>query len=166
MQDKIFLGLGSNIGDRLSFLRKAVTGINDRKDIIVNKMSSVYESDAWGVEEQNSFLNMVMEISSSLSAAELLTFLKYLEINTGRKQRARWTEREIDIDIIFYGNKIINLENIIIPHPEMQNRKFVLMPLCEIDKDFIHPVSGISCETLLQCTRDKLSCTATDLIIL
>lgn len=166
MQDKIFLGLGSNIGDRLSFLRKAVTGINDRKDIIVNKMSSVYESDAWGVEEQNSFLNMVMEISSSLSAAELLTFLKYLEINTGRKQRARWTEREIDIDIIFYGNKIINLENIIIPHPEMQNRKFVLMPLCEIDKDFIHPVSGISCETLLQCTRDKLSCTATDLKIL
>jgi 2-amino-4-hydroxy-6-hydroxymethyldihydropteridine diphosphokinase len=166
LQDKIFLGLGSNIGDRLSFLRKAVTGINDRKDIIVNKMSSVYESDAWGVEEQNSFLNMVMEISSSLSAAELLTFLKYLEINTGRKQRARWTEREIDIDIIFYGNKIINLENIIIPHPEMQNRKFVLMPLCEIDKDFIHPVSGISCETLLQCTRDKLSCTATDLKIL
>lgn len=166
MQDKIFLGLGSNIGDRLSFLRKAVLEIYACGNIEVNKISSVYESDAWGVKEQNSFLNMVMEISSSFSAAELLEFLKYLEIKIGRKQRARWTEREIDIDIIFYGSTVIHEEDIIIPHPEMQNRKFVLLPLCEIDKDFIHPVSGISCETLLQCTRDKLTCTATDLKIL
>ncbi len=166
MQDKIFLGLGSNIGDRLSFLRKAVLEIYACGDIKVNKLSSIYESDAWGVEEQNSFLNMALEISSSLSAAELLKFLKNAEVNIGRKQRTRWTEREIDIDIIFYGSAVIQKDNIIIPHPEMQNRKFVLMPLCEIDKDFIHPVYGISIETLLRCTRDKLSCTATDLKIL
>ncbi len=165
MQNNIYLGLGSNIGDRLSFLRKAISEISKNKDISIKRISSVYESEAWGVREQNSFLNLVIEVSSSLSPLNLFYFLKNIEIALGRKSRPKWTEREIDIDVIFYGDIIYSDNSLRIPHPELQNRNFVLLPMSELNENFIHPTLGVNIGMLLKNSPDKLVCKKTTFMI-
>lgn len=165
MQNKIFLELGSNIGDRLSFLKKAVKGISGNRHILINGTSSVYETEPWGISEQNIFLNMALEVSSDLPPDILLEFLKGLEKSIGRKNRSRWNEREIDIDIIFYGDKIFKSDSLTIPHPEMQKRNFVLIPLSELDGSFVHPLLGISIDRLLRESTDKLYCRKTNQVL-
>ena len=151
----IYLGLGSNIGDKLSFIKSAEEEIAKLKDTIVLRSSSVYITEPWGVTSQEEFLNSVIEIESSLEPEELLKELKEIEIVLGRKNREKWFEREIDIDILFYGDLKITNSIVNIPHPEIQNRKFVLVPLCELNPGFIHPELNCSLESLLKNTKDK-----------
>jgi 2-amino-4-hydroxy-6-hydroxymethyldihydropteridine diphosphokinase len=151
----VYLGFGSNIDDRLMYLGKALNEISKLRDTKIIKCSSVYQTEPWGIKEQNAFLNFVLFIETEIYPSELLKELKDIEIRCGRIKRNKWYEREIDIDILFYGNVIFDSEQLVIPHPEMQNRKFVLVPLNEINSGFIHPVFNVSVESLLERTSDK-----------
>lgn len=152
---RVYLGLGSNIDDRLKYLGKALKEIGELKDTKIIKSSSIYQTEPWGIKEQNSFLNLVTLIETGIPPTELLKDLKDIEIRCGRIKREKWYEREIDIDILFYGNEIFNSGKLVIPHPELHKRKFVLVPLNEIDSGFIHPVFNESIETLLKKTSDN-----------
>jgi len=154
LKSNVFLGLGSNIDDRVKHLNTATSLIGSCAGIKIIQSSLIYETEPWGIRNQNSFLNQVLEINSSLSPEDLLTFVKEVEIKTGRTERARWHEREIDIDVLFYDNKIISSGIFNLPHKEIQNRKFVLIPMCEIAEDFIHPVLNKPMKQLLEETKD------------
>ncbi|MEP7145429.1 MAG: 2-amino-4-hydroxy-6-hydroxymethyldihydropteridine diphosphokinase, partial [bacterium] len=123
----------------------------------VIKCSSIYETQPWGIFAQNDYLNSAIKIETSLSAEDLLKELKGIEIKLGRQENLKWSEREIDIDLLFYGNEIIRKENMKVPHPQIENRKFVLIPLNEIAPSLIHPVLKKSISELLKETEDKLS---------
>lgn len=133
----VFLGLGSNIGDRQQQLKRAITEIKKHARLI--KQSSIYETDPWGNELQDKFLNQCLEIQTSLSPNHLLSTLKSIEKTLGRVEREKWGPREIDIDILFYDDLIINSDTLEVPHPHLHERAFVLVPLNEIAPDLIHP---------------------------
>ena len=154
MKRNIFLSLGSNIDDRVIYLNIATSLIGSCVDIKIIKSSLIYETEPWGIRKQKSFLNQVLELNSSFSPEDLLTYVKEVEIKTGRTERAKWHKREIDIDVLFYDNKIISSEKFNLPHKEIQNRRFVLIPMCEIAEDFIHPVLNKSIKQLLRDTKD------------
>lgn len=141
MVDKIFLGLGSNVGDRKEYLLKSVEKLNNSKKCKVINSSSVYETSPFGVINQQNFLNAVIEIKSDYSANELFEFVKKIEVELGRTPALKkWGPREIDIDILFYNQLIYNQDNLIIPHSEILKRDFVLVPLIEIAPTFVHPI--------------------------
>ena len=151
---KVFLGLGSNKGDRLKFLTDAVNELEKNPDINIIKSSSIYETEPWGNKTLSKFLNSVIEIETELKPLELLKELKQVEKELGRVNNEEWTDREIDIDILFYGSDIVHNQALDIPHSEVENRKFVLVPLKEIAPDFIHPVINKSIMELLEITGD------------
>lgn len=154
MTRDVFLGLGSNINDRLKYLNTAASLIGSCSNIETVEVSSVYETEPWGIKEQGSFLNRVMKVNTSFTPEELLDFVKEAEKKAGRKERRKWYEREIDIDILFFGNMVLESERFSIPHKEVQNRKFVLVPMCELDGEFIHPVLKKTMNELLKITKD------------
>ncbi|MCX6163466.1 MAG: 2-amino-4-hydroxy-6-hydroxymethyldihydropteridine diphosphokinase [Ignavibacteriae bacterium] len=151
----IYLGLGSNICDKLNFIKSAEEEISKLNKTKVLRSSSIYKTEPWGIKSQEEFLNSVLEIESELEPEELLIELKLIEIVLGRKNREKWSKREIDIDILLYDNVILNNDSINIPHPEIPNRKFVLVPLCELNSGFIHPVINDSLENLLKNSKDN-----------
>lgn len=141
METKIFLGLGSNLGNKLEYLRKAVRLINECVDCNVKAASSVYESKPFGNFPHDLYYNAVIEIETNMLADDLLMFTQFVERFTGRKPAVeKWAPREIDVDILFYNQLIYNYDDLVIPHPEILKRDFVLVPLMEIAKDFVHPV--------------------------
>jgi 2-amino-4-hydroxy-6-hydroxymethyldihydropteridine diphosphokinase len=144
--NSIFLGLGSNIGDRKQNLVQAQALLNET----VIRSSSFYDTEPVGFLEQPWFLNLVIEIESSLKAAKLLQRCMDVEKQMGRIREIPKGPRVIDIDILFYGNVIVNEPNLIIPHPAIQERKFVLEPMNEIAQDFVHPVLQKTISQLLQ----------------
>ncbi|MFT5915203.1 MAG: 2-amino-4-hydroxy-6-hydroxymethyldihydropteridine diphosphokinase [Flammeovirgaceae bacterium] len=150
-----FLLLGGNLGDRLLNLKLATEAISTTCGEII-KSSSIYETLAWGVTEQPNFLNQVIEINSKLEAYQLLTQINKIEKNLGRERHQRWHERTIDIDILYYGNECFNSETLIIPHKELHNRKFTLVPLAEIAPNFMHPILKSSNLQLLNSCTDEL----------
>ena len=150
----VFLGLGANKGDRLKFLTDAVNELEKNPDIKVIKSSSIYETEPWGNKTLSKFLNSVIEIETELKSLELLQELKQVEKEVGRSGNEKWTDREIDIDILFYGSNIVHNPALDIPHSEVQNRRFVLVPLKEIAPEFIHPVLNKSIMELLEITGD------------
>jgi 2-amino-4-hydroxy-6-hydroxymethyldihydropteridine diphosphokinase len=154
LTNNIFLGLGSNIGDRVLHLNTAASLIGSCGNIKIVQSSLIYETEPWGIRNQNIFLNQVLKLESSFSPEDLLAFVKEAEMKAGRTERARWHEREIDIDVLFYDNDIISTGKYYLPHKEIQNRKFVLIPMCEIAEDFIHPVLNKSMKLLLKETKD------------
>ena len=151
-----YLGLGSNIGERMNFIRNALSKIEKIRDTSLIKSSSVYETEPWGVSGQDNYLNCAVEIETKLAAEDLLRELKNIEIKLGRQENKKWSEREIDIDLLFYGNEIISKENMKVPHLQIENRKFVLIPLSEIAPQLIHPVFRKNMTELLKETKDEL----------
>ena len=154
-QNKVFLLLGSNLGDRFLFLSQAKEAI--AKEIgEIKLLSSLYESKAWGVEEQGDFLNQVIVCNSLLSAHEVLDCCLSIEKKLGRKRKLRWGERTIDIDVLYYNDDCIDSERLKVPHPAIQDRRFTLIPLVELDANFVHPVWQKTHKALLENCSDNL----------
>ena len=152
----IYLLLGSNLGDRRKKLSDAGELINKQAGEII-KYSGVYETEAWGKTSQPAFLNQVIEISSQLSANQLLSTLQQIEDKLGRVRRDKWGERLIDIDVLYFGHTILIEDHLSIPHPEIPSRRFTLVPLVEIAPDFIHPLLMKSNSALLEECKDELT---------
>ncbi|NLB72121.1 MAG: 2-amino-4-hydroxy-6-hydroxymethyldihydropteridine diphosphokinase [Chloroflexi bacterium] len=144
----VYLGLGTNLGDRRANLEKAIKAINQK--MIVLRKSSVYETKAWGYTEQPDFLNQVIEVSTDLSPLSLLNFLKRTETELGRVENFRYGPRLIDVDILFYGELIRNTARLQIPHPKLHERAFVLVPMAELEGEFVHPVLEKTIAELLE----------------
>lgn len=143
------------MGNRINFLSEALkkTEIAFGKPL---KISNIFQTQAWGFSSQPDFLNMAAIYETSILAEDALRTIKNIETETGRIHREHWHERELDIDIIFYGNQIIEKPNMNIPHPRMHERNFVLVPLNEICPELIHPVFKVSISKLLEQSTDKL----------
>ena len=150
-----FLLLGSNLGDRLAFLNLAITSLQKTAGEIKN-LSSVYETAAWGNTEQSNFLNQVLELQTSLLPEQLLAQIHQIEKAAGRIRSEHWGPRELDIDILFFGNQLINLPELAVPHPQLHLRRFTLLPLAEIAPDLAHPGLHKTIYELLQTCPDKL----------
>ena len=145
------LSLGSNVGDRLANIRTAVDLLNKNNRVMAK--SNVYETPPWGVETQPRFLNCCAAIETDKSPLDLLRSVKDIEREIGRAARGRWEAREIDIDILTYGDEKITSAELSIPHPLMCERAFVLVPLFDIAPGFKHPESGESIDCLLERTE-------------
>ena len=145
----VYIGFGSNIGDRLAYIQNAIHTLSETEGITLKKVSSVYETDPVGYETQAQFLNGVAAIQTNLPPLSLLHTLKDIEASVGRQHRIRWGPREIDLDILIYGDLCLDTEKLVIPHPEMHLRGFVLAPLAEIAPALVHPVLEESIQTLL-----------------
>jgi len=151
---RIFIGIGSNLGDRANYLYQALIEIVNSENIFMKKHSSVYETEPVGNKEQPQFLNMAAELESTLSAQDLLRRLKEIENSLGRKHGEHWGPREIDLDILYYGSEVYSDEKLHLPHPEIANRRFVLVPMKEIAENFLDPMQRLSMTELLRRCPD------------
>ena len=149
----VYLSLGSNIGNRRKNLESAVKEL-DKTNVKLIKLSSLYETKPIGPKQRN-FYNVAGKFTTNFKSQELLKVIKNIEKNLGRKKTYHWGPRIIDIDILFYGTQIIKKENLIIPHKEIPNREFVLVPLKEISPKFIHPVYKKTITTLYNIITKK-----------
>ena len=135
--------MGSNKGKKEEQLQNSVLHIEENLMCKVEALSSFYETKPYGYTEQENFLNAVVKIKTGYSPLELFSFLKQVEEELGRKESVRWGPREIDLDILFYNSLIYNDESLTIPHEGIALRDFVLVPMCEIAPDFVHPVLNV-----------------------
>ncbi|MGQ9620155.1 MAG: 2-amino-4-hydroxy-6-hydroxymethyldihydropteridine diphosphokinase [Bacteroidales bacterium] len=155
MTELVYLGLGSSAGDRLEHIKKAERMIVSLIGEVID-ISGIYETTPWGFESTGNFLNMALSVKTDLSPGELLEKIHFIESSMGRvRESRRYAPRVIDIDILFYGNKIIKSSTLTIPHPLLHERKFVLVPLCSIAPDFVHPCSGMTIVEHLEVCRDS-----------
>jgi 2-amino-4-hydroxy-6-hydroxymethyldihydropteridine diphosphokinase len=150
-----YLLLGTNQGDRKQNLEKALFKIKENLGKILEK-SSIYSTEAWGLEDQPDFLNMALIVESQKKPVEFLQISKVIEKECGRIPTKKWGPREIDIDILYIDNQIIQSENLTIPHPGIYDRNFVLVPMIEIAGDFTDPVKNITLDEIYdECTDKK-----------
>ena len=147
------LSLGSNIGDRLNYLNLSKTAIYNLIGPI-QFSSKIYETEPWGIDNQDSYLNQVISVLTILTPNELLENIHQIEKDFGRIREIHYGPRTIDIDILYYGKRIINNENLIIPHPHIQKRRFILVPLSEILPQMHHPLLKKSNQKLLDDVKD------------
>lgn len=151
----VFLGIGSNLGDRRENLKTALDLITLHIGV-VSHTSSVWETEPWGFSSRELFLNMVIEVETLLNPSGLLGRILMIEAGMGRlRDGTGYSSRILDIDILFYGSRIIKTKSLVLPHPKIHERKFVLEPLNEIAPEFVHPVLGKDIFTLLGECRDK-----------
>lgn len=155
--NRVYLSLGSNEGNRLNWLRKAVDKLSELGAIV--SMSSVYETAAWGMDAQGDFLNIAICFETKLEANSLLRATQQIENELGRVRTIRWGPRTLDIDILLYNNEIIKTDGLTVPHPYMQERRFVLVPLAEIAAEVTHPIFGQTIGALLEICPDKQAVT-------
>lgn len=149
----MYIQLGSNVGERHSYIKESLLQIEKILGTIICE-SKTYESSPWGVTEQRNFLNKVISVKSDFSAKDALKTLQNIEDNLGRKRTEKWGERTIDLDILFYNNQTINTKELTIPHPHIQDRKFVLIPFAEMNGKFIHPTLKKDIFALLKECKD------------
>ena len=149
----VYLLLGSNLGNRKGIIDKAVELLSQKVGVIILK-SKDYETAPWGVTDQPDFLNLVISIQTRLEPLQILEITQSIENQLGRVRKEKWGARLIDIDILFYGNEIIDEPNLKIPHPLLQERDFALSPLAEIAPNFVHPVLG---ETVLKLRENLIA---------
>jgi len=149
----VYLGLGSNLGNRQNNLDEAMGFLSQRFQVA--KVSSVYDTEPIGSIGQPRFLNLVCQIYTRLAPVGLLTLVKGIESKLGRVPGGSNAPRPIDIDILFYGDQIVETPELVIPHPRLTERAFVLIPLAEIAPDLVHPVSGKIIKDLLEGIRGR-----------
>jgi 2-amino-4-hydroxy-6-hydroxymethyldihydropteridine diphosphokinase len=140
MENLSFIGIGSNLESRLTFIQKALDLLEEDSNINILKFSSIYETKPYGYTDQDNFLNCVVKISTKYSLIELFNKTKSIELEIGRVKREKWGPREIDLDILFFNDVVYCDEKLNIPHRDVLYRDFVLVPLLEIEPDIFHPV--------------------------
>lgn len=150
---KIYLGLGSNVGNKSSNIKKAINHI--KKNLRIIKISPIYKTEPVGYKKQDWFLNCVVEAETDKKPMGLLAFFKSIEKKLKREKIFKYGPRTIDIDILFYGNEIIKTKNLQIPHPRMHRRLFVLEPLSKINPSFVHPKLGKKIKELKNQIKSK-----------
>lgn len=155
MINTAYLLTGGNMGNRMAYLTEALILLKEQCGEVV-QTSSVYETAAWGNTDQPAFLNQVLKLSTSLTARQLMRRILKVEKQMGRVRKEKYGPRVIDIDILFFNEEIHNYILLKLPHPEMQNRRFVLLPLAEIAPDIVHPVLKKTITQLLQICPDPL----------
>ncbi|MFY8021507.1 MAG: 2-amino-4-hydroxy-6-hydroxymethyldihydropteridine diphosphokinase [Bacteroidia bacterium] len=155
MNKGIYLLLGSNMGNASKHLSDAINHIK-QLDLQVVAESSVYKTAAWGKTDQHPFLNQCLAVESNMSPETLLSSLLQIEKEMGRVRIEKWAERIIDIDILFYHDLIMETNSLQIPHPHLHERRFTLVPLCEIAPQMLHPKLGISALEMLSLCADSL----------
>lgn len=149
----VYLSLGSNIGDRVGYVQQATSLLGACENINIVSTSSFYETEPWGMESENWFVNAVIQITTTLEPEQLLAECQRIENQLGRKRtdkNVEYSDRTIDIDIIFYDNIIINTPTLTIPHKHFHRRVFMLIPMLEIAPDFVHPFFGKTVENLYE----------------
>ena len=149
----VYLLLGSNLGNRKEILDKAINLLSQKVGVVILQ-SKDYETAPWGITNQPDFLNLAVSIQTRLEPLQILEITQSIENQLGRVRKEKWGARLIDIDILFYGNEIIDEPNLKIPHPLLQERDFALSPLAEIAPNFVHPVLG---ETVLKLRENLIA---------
>jgi 2-amino-4-hydroxy-6-hydroxymethyldihydropteridine diphosphokinase len=155
MINNAYIALGSNIGNRLRYLHDAVRKLDEHEQISVVDTSSIYETEPVGYVEQDYFLNMVVQVKTTLSPFALLEVTRKIEDDLGRKREIRWGPRTLDLDILLYNQENIETEQLIIPHPRMLERAFVLVPLLELNPNIYIPNNKKSLLLIIDELPDK-----------
>ena len=154
MPSTAYIGIGSNLGSPKKNCDQAIDLIRNHPEISTTTQSPYYETEPVGPKNQGWFINAVIQVQTNLEPSALLTILFDVEKEMGRIRRGKWGPRIIDLDLLFYGDRVINNETLKLPHPEVANRRFVLEPLCDIAADFIHPVLKKTMKELLSQLQD------------
>ncbi len=151
----VYILLGSNLGNRQRYLDEAISGI-EKNIAPLEQRSSVYQTASWGNTDQPEYLNQVVLFKSDIPAPDLLHRLLEIERKLGRERNEKWGARTIDIDMLFYGEEVIRIPGLSVPHPHLHERRFVLAPLAEIAPEWIHPVFKQSIKQILGNLKDNL----------
>ncbi len=154
MKEGIFLSLGANIGNPLAQLKQATEAIEHHLGAVVES-SRYYLTEPWGNPDQDDFYNQVIKVDTKLNPLAVLQHALQIEKNMGRKRTEDWGPRVIDIDVLFYNQLVIDSDILKIPHPNLHNRNFILIPFLDIAPEFIHPIFKISIEELYQQSTDE-----------
>jgi len=152
----VYIGLGSNLGDPVAQIGAAITALNECDEVSVIAQSSLYSSPPMGPQDQPDYINAVVEIDTTLFAHDLLNQLQHIEQQQGRVRERHWGERTIDLDMLVYGNNILDDDRLQVPHSGMTTRSFVLYPLAEIAPELNIPTMGKIEQLLKDCPRDGL----------
>lgn len=155
MNQVVFI-LGGNLGDRLGLIGSAAELLESTFGPVLLK-SSIFETEAWGGKSNGNYLNQVIVFNTSFFPEEILDLILEIELKMGRKREGKWGDRTMDIDILYFGNEKFQSERLTIPHPFLQERRFVLEPLAEILPDFVHPILNKANQELLENCLDKSS---------
>lgn len=155
MTESVFIALGSNLGNRVEHLKKAVNRLSTTLGS-PTQASSFYETEPWGKSEQPLFINQVIVWKSSLSPTDLLKILLDVEYELGRTRTEKWGARSIDLDLLYVGGQILTTPQLQLPHPGIPDRRFVLVPLTEIAPGFVHPILNVNHTQLLARCKDPL----------